>query len=128
MQVHPLLRLVVSQPHLFAEHAEAYAALASEEMKKVSSAWAVRIGLVAGAGVLAMLGLIWGGVSLLIAAALPSDDYPAGWALWVVPLTPIVVAAVLILIAKGKTMDRPFDVLRTQLRDDMAVVHEAGAP
>ena len=125
MQIHPLLKLVISQPHLLGEHVEAYAALAGEEMKKASSAWALRIGLFAGAGVLAVLGLFWGGVAMLIAAAVPSDDYPAGWALWVVPLVPIVIAALLVLVGRSKTMERPFEVLKQQLGDDMAVIREA---
>ena len=127
MQIHPLLKLAVSQPHLLGEHVEAYAALAGEEMKKASSAWALRLGLFAGAGVLGILGVIWGGVALLIAAAVPSDDYPAGWALWVVPLTPIVIAAVLVLVGRTKTMERPFEVLKQQFGDDMAVIREASS-
>ena len=52
MIIHPLLRLVVTQPHLLGEHAEANSALVGEEAKKVSTSLAVRIGigLYAGAG------------------------------------------------------------------------------
>lgn len=60
MQLHPLLKLAISHPHLVAEHAEAYVALAGEEMKKASSAWAVRIGLFAGAAFMLLIALIWG--------------------------------------------------------------------
>ena len=128
MLIHPLLKLAASQPHLLGDHLEAYAALAGEEMKKVSSGWALRIGMFAGAGVLALVGLIWVGVALLIAAAVPSDDYRAGWALWVVPLAPFVIAAMLVLVARAKKMVRPFEVLSQQFQADLAVVREASAP
>ena len=125
MQVHPLLKLAISHPHLVAEHAEAYAALAGEEMKKASSAWAVRIGLFAGAAFMLLIALIWGGIALMIAAAVPSDGSQSDWALWVVPLTPVVIAAGLALFARSRTIERPFAVLSKQLNDDMAVVREA---
>lgn len=88
MIIHPLLKLAMTQPHLLGDHVEAYAALVGEEAKKVSSSLAVRIGLYAGAGVLALIGLVLAGVALLLRASISPVDYPAGWALLIVPLTP----------------------------------------
>ena len=70
MFIHSLLRLAMSHPHVLGEHVEAYAALAGEELTKASTSWAVRIGLVAGAGLMALVGLVLVGVALLIAATL----------------------------------------------------------
>ena len=51
--IHPLLRLAATEPHLLGDHVEAYAALVGEEVAKVSTSWATRLGLYAAALVLA---------------------------------------------------------------------------
>ena len=60
------------EPHLLGDHVEAYAALVGEEVHKVSTSWAMRIGPYVGALLLALLGLGLVGVALLLWAALPS--------------------------------------------------------
>ena len=100
MTIHPLLRLVVSQPHLVAEHLEAYAALVGQEVSKLTASLAVRIGLYVGAGVLALLSLLLIGVSLLLRATVDPTGYSAGWALIVVPLTPLLLAVIMVFIAR----------------------------
>ena len=127
MTIHPLLRLAMSQPHLLGDHAEAYAALVGEEAKKVSSSLAMRIGLYAGAGILALIGLVLVGVALLLRASISSVDYPAGWALLVVPLTPFVIAAVMIFIARSKPIENAFDTVRKQIRSDMDLLREVSS-
>ncbi|MDQ2763512.1 MAG: phage holin family protein, partial [Pseudomonadota bacterium] len=98
--IHPLLRLAVQEPHLLAEHVKAYATLAGEDVSKISSSLALKGGLYAGAGILAMLGLILVGVALLLVGATSSVDHTT-WALIVVPLTPFVLAGVLVLVARS---------------------------
>lgn len=71
-------------------HVKAYVDLMSDEAKKVGVSHAVRVGLFAGAALLALIGIVLVGVALLLRASILSFDYPAGWALVVMPLTPIV--------------------------------------
>ncbi len=127
MTIHPLLKLAMSQPHLLGEHAEAYIALVGDEAKSVAISVAVRIGLYAGAGVLALIGLVLVGVALLLRASISSVDYPAGWALFVVPLTPFVIAAVMVFIARSKPIEKAFDVVKSQIRADMALLREVSS-
>ena len=127
MIIHPLLKLALTQPHLLGDHVEAYAALVGEETKKVSSSLAVRIGLYAGAGVLALIGLVLVGVALLLRASISSVDYPAGWALWVVPLTPFVIAAVMVLVARSKPIEKAFDAVKKQAKADMDLLREVSS-
>ena len=117
----------MTQPHLLGDHVEAYAALVGEEAKKVSASLAMRIGLYAGAGVLALIGLILVGVALLLRASISSVDYPAGWALVVVPLAPFVIAAVMVLVARSKSIENAFDTVKKQIRSDMELMREVSS-
>ncbi len=128
MKIHPLLRLVVSQPHLIGDHLQAYIELLRAEAAKLSSALIVRIGLLAGAAVLALLGILLVGVALLLRATVPSIDYPAGWALVVVPLVPLAAAAVMVMIARSKPIDSGLSTLKQQMNADKEMLREASAP
>lgn len=128
MTIHPLLKLAMSQPHLIGQHLEAYTALVSDEAKKVSASMVIRIGLYAGAGLSALIGLLLIGVALLIRASVSSIDYPAGWALVVVPLTPFVVAAVLVFTARSKPAEKAFDVVKTQIKADIDLLKGVSSP
>jgi hypothetical protein len=122
--IHPLLRLAATEPHLLGDHVEAYAALVGEEVSKVSTSWTKRIGLYLVGLCMVGVGLVLVGVALLLCAALPSSDYPAPWAMIVVPLTPFVIAAVCVLAARATQVDKPFEAVRTQLNADMAMLRE----
>ena len=128
MKIHPVLRLVVSEPHLIGEHVHAYVELVRAEVGKLSSALVVRIGLFAGAAVFALLGILLVGVALLLRATVPSSDYPAGWALIVVPLVPLVAAAVMVMVARAKPIDSGLSTLKQQMNADKAMLREASAP
>ena len=127
MTIHPLLKLAMSQPHLLGDHLEAYAALVGEEAKKVSTSLAMRIALYAGAGVMALIGLVLIGVALLLRASISSADYPAGWALLVVPLTPFVLAAAMVLFARSKPIEKAFDVVKSQVKADIDLLREVSS-
>lgn len=127
MTIHPLLKLVMTKPHLLGSHVEAYAALVGDEAKKISTSLAMRVGLYAGAGVLALIGLILVGVALLLRASISSVDYPAGWALFVVPLAPFVIAAVMVVVARSKPIEKAFDIVKQQVKADMDLLKEVSS-
>jgi hypothetical protein len=117
MIIHPLLRLAVSQPHLLGGHVEGYAALLGEEAKKASTSLALRAGLYAAAGLMAAIGLVLVGVSLLIYAAVSAELYG-------VPVTPLAIAAVLAWVARSKPAEKAFAGVKRQVRADMDLLRE----
>jgi hypothetical protein len=125
--IHPLLRLAATEPQLIGDHVEAYAALVGEEVSKVSTALITRVALYAAALGMAVVGLVLVGVALLFCAAVPSSDYPAPWAMFVVPLAPFVIAAVCIVVARAKPSEKAFDTIKKQLNADMAMLREVSA-
>jgi cytochrome bd-type quinol oxidase subunit 2 len=125
--IHPLLRLAATEPHLLGDHIEAYAALVGEEVSKVSTSLITRIALFVGALCMVAVGLVLVGVALLFCAAIPSSDYPAPWAMFVVPLAPFVIAAACVFFARSKPTDKPFDTIKKQLNADMAMLREVSA-
>jgi len=125
--IHPLLRLAATEPHLLGDHVEAYASMIGEEVSKASTSWAVRVGLLLAAAALVVVGLVLAGVSLLFVAALPASDFPAPWALIVVPAVPFVIAVVCAMVAKSKPSVSAFDKIKGQLDADMAMLREVSA-
>lgn len=123
MMIHPLLRLAIKEPHLLADHLSAYAALASEEVSKTSLSLAWQIGLYAGAGVMAFVGLILIGVAFLLVGATPSDGHTT-WILIVVPLMPFVIAGAMVLFARSKPVENAFDAFKRQVNADLALIRE----
>lgn len=125
--IHPLLRLAATQPHLLGDHVEAYAALVGEEVSKVSTSLMIRAGLLLGAALMVVVGLVLVGVALMLRATVPAGDYTAGWALFVVPLTPFVIGAICIVVARVQSTEKPFDTIKKQLNADMAMLREVSA-
>ena len=125
--IHPLLRLAATEPHLLGDHVEAYAALIGEELEKVSTSFITKAVLLATALVMVAVGLVLVGVALLFCAAIPSIDYPAPWAMFVVPLAPFVIAVGCVVFARSRPTTKPFDTVKKQLNADMAMLREVSA-
>ena len=125
--IHPLLRLIVTEPHIVGDHVEAYADLVSEELKKAGTAWALRIGLYVAALFLAAVGLVFTGVAIMLWGTVPSAGYPAGWVLLAVPLVTFALAGICIVVAMSKPIENALDNVAEQLNADMAMLHEVSA-
>ena len=125
--IHPLLRLAATQPHLLGDHVEAYAALVGEEVSKVSTSLMMRVGLYLVALVMFAIGLVLVGVALMLRATVPATDYSAGWALFVVPLTPFVLAAICVVVARAKPIEQAFATIKKQINADMAMLREVAS-
>lgn len=126
--IHPLLRLAATEPQLLGDHVEAYAALVGEEVSRASSSWLMRIGLYVVALAMLGVGLVLVGVALLLVATIPASEYPATWAVIVVPIAPFVIAAVCILVARSKPIASAFDKIKAQLNADMSMLRDVSAP
>ena len=123
--MHPLLRLIATQPHLLADHAEAYAELLEAEVGQLSSAWKRRA--VLNAVALCSLGVsaVLAGVALMLWAVIPGTSIQAPWALVAAPLLPFGVAALCLLAARPQVSGGGFDKLRQQLKADLLMLREA---
>ena len=126
--IHPVLKLIATEPHLVGDHVEAYAELVGEEISKVSSGWIRRIALWAIAGILALLGLVLVGVALIAWATTPDTDVRSIWLLVAVPVVPLVGAAVAAMSARAHTIGNAFDTVKAQINADMAMLREVSAP
>lgn len=124
--IHPLLRLVASQPQLVAEHAHAYAELFGEDLGKTAATlkWQALFGIAA--LVLGSAAAVLAGVALMLWGVSPPGAVHAAWALFAAPLLPASLAAWCILAAR-RAADAPFETLKQQLAADMSMLREAGA-
>ena len=125
--IHPLLRLIATEPHLLGDHVEAYAELVGDEVSKASTGWVTRIGLYAAAAMMLGICLVLAGASVLLWAALPTAIHTAPWAMVVTPLVPLVVAVACVVMARSKPTQSGFDTVRRQLSADMAMLREVSA-
>lgn len=125
MTIHPLLRIVLTRPELLADHAAAYGALIENEAGKVAGSWAAKIALYAGAAIMALFAVLFTGIALMLRGTVPSETYPAGWALWAVPLACLLLAVGLGLMAKSKPIEQALAVVKAQLHSDLALLQEA---
>ncbi len=126
--MHPLLRLIMSQPGLLVDHAEAYAELVSAEFSKASVNW--KRSLLLDAIAICSLGVaaVLAGVAVMLWATIPASDIRAPWALMVTPLLPAVVALVCMVAARSRNDAHAFDDLKEQVAADMVMLRVADAP
>jgi hypothetical protein len=126
--IHPLLRLIATEPQILGDHVEAYAELVGDEVRKTSGAWAMRLGLYLGALSLLGIGLVFTGVALMLWAALPPSGLQAPWVLVAVPAITFVAALVCAIQARRTPIGSAFDNVKKQLSADMAMLREVSAP
>ena len=127
MSIHPLLRLVATQPQLLADHVEAYAALVNEEMGNAVSVWKRRVLLNAIALGLLAVGVMLGGVALMLWAVIPTPNIRAAWALVIVPAVPLVVSLLCLLACQRET-PLAFADVKQQLAADFMMLREVSSP
>src|SRR5471032_1824378 len=97
--IHPLLKLIATEPQILGDHVEAYAELVGDEVRKTSSAWSLRIALYLAALALACVALVLTGVALMLWATLPPAGFQVPWVLVAVPAAGFVAAIVCVLLA-----------------------------
>lgn len=125
--MHPLLHLIVKQPQLLSEHAEAYVELFGEELGMATTQWKRRATLSAIGAFSASVGIVLAGVALMLWAVVPADTMNSPWALLVVPLVPVAAAVACFVMARQRPETQAFDNMRRQLREDVAMFREANA-
>ncbi len=126
--IHPLLRLIATEPQILGDHVEAYAELVGDEVRKTSSAWSLRIGLYLAALALAGVALVLTGVAVMLWASLPPSGFQLPWLLVAVPATAFGAAIVCVVLARRNPVENAFDNVKKQLSADMAMLREVSAP
>ena len=126
MTIHPLLRLVATQPQLLADHAEAYAGLVGEEMGRTAAVWKQRVVLNMVALSLVAVATVLGGVALMLWAVMPAAQIQAPWALIAAPVVPLVLA-LYCLFAGRRQGGASFADLKQQLAADLSMLREVSA-
>lgn len=124
--IHPLLRLVATQPQLLADHAEAYAGLVGEEIGRSAASFKQRMLLSAIALCLIGVAAVLTGVALMLWAVLPAAGMQAPWALIAAPAVPALIALVCGVAGRQKPTDR-FAELKQQVAADLVMLREVSA-
>lgn len=124
MTIHPIVYVAARRPHLLAVHAKAYGDLLLEEGRRTLSSLALHAALYAAAGVLGLLGLLFGGVALLLYAAVPGE-LRSGWLLAALPCASMLIAAACVLVARVLPVNCTLDVVGRQVKADIDMIHEA---
>ncbi len=125
--IHPIIHVAARRPQLLAEHAKAYGDLLLEEGRRTLASLVLHAVLYAAAGVLGGLGLVFGGVALLLYAAV-AGELRNGWLLVALPCTSMVAAGVCIIVARVLPVDLELDVVGRQVRADIDMIREAEQP
>jgi len=121
--IHPLLRLIATQPQLLADHAEAYAGLVGEEVSKAATVWKRKAALSAVALCMGGVSLVLIGVAAMLWAVSPADHVHAAWALIAAPAVPAVIAVLCILLSRSGEADAFVD-LKQQVAADLSLLRE----
>lgn len=123
--IHPLVRLLASEPHLVAEHVGAYAALIESEAKDVQRRWTLRLALSIVALVCLVIAAMLTGVALMLWAVTPGLSTGAQWMLVIAPAVPAVVAIAAGVVAKRPSAERAFAGIQAQIKSDIQMIHQA---
>jgi len=126
--IHPLVRLIATEPQLFAEHVGAYASMINSEAQHVQRNWTLRILLSALALCCIGIAAVLTGVALMLWAITPGLSSEAQWALGAAPAVPAIVALVAGLIARRPAAERAFATIRAQVAADLKMLSDVRSP
>jgi hypothetical protein len=127
MSIHPIVHIAARTPQLLVEHAKAYGDLLLAELRHTLTSLVVHAVLYIGAAALAVLGVLFGGVSLLVYGTATGDPRH-GWLLIAVPVVPLILSAAFFAVARRLPVNVTLGVVEDQLKADIAMLHEARLP
>lgn len=117
----PLFRVVVQQPELLLDHAQAYAELFEAEITALGSAYGRRARLATAMLCFMAIGATLSGVAVMLVSVMSPVGDSAVWTLGVVPILPFG-AALWCYLALRAPAAAPFEVLRHQMQTDMQML------
>lgn len=120
--IHPLVRLLASEPHLLTEHLGAYASLIGREAQDAKQQWVLRAvlsGLALGCMVIA---ITLAGVALMLWAVLPGLSEPALWVLGGVPALPALISLGSLGWLRARSDKGVFTAVQAQVSSDLQML------
>ena len=123
--IHPIVRLLATEPHLLTDHVGAYAALIECEAKEVQRRWTMKLVLSVVALVLLAIAAVLTGVALMLYAVTPALSNGAQWALGAAPAVPLALAIGAGLVARRPSAERAFASIQAQISADLKMLNEA---
>jgi hypothetical protein len=126
--MHPLLRLLLSQPGLLGEHAQGYAELLASELTSLRRATQRHLVWLVAAAIAATAALVLAGVAVLLWATLPTLPPGALWVCVATPAAPLAAALLCLLPLRSAAGDEAFVHLKQQLLLDLQLLQEVGSP
>jgi hypothetical protein len=126
--IHPLFRLIVSDPQLLADHVEAYSELVAEEVGAVTTQIKKRAMLHAVSLACVFVGVVLAGVAVMLWAVIPADNMNSPLALFIAPCVPIALGIWAHFAAKAPVAEHGFKTIREQLAADAAMLRGVTAP
>lgn len=127
MTIHPIVFVAARQPQLIAAHVKAYADLLLEEGRRTFSSLLLRATLYAVASMLVLLGVVFGGMALLLYAAV-ATELRNGWLLVALPCSLILIGGVSAVAARALPVNVTTSALSAQLKEDIDMIHEVRHP
>lgn len=125
--IHPFIRLLVSRPQLLLSHLGGYADLAAAQMQMTLGTLKARAVLMGSMAGLAVLTVFIGGTALLLVGAIPVEQMPMPWLLWLAPLLPLLGTLLCLWLLNRRPLVWSLDVLREQAALDAAMFREVSA-
>lgn len=122
-----LLRVMVQQPDVLLDHAQAYVELFEAELATLGTATARRIYVSTAMVCCIAIAVTLAGMALMLVFLLPHADAYALWALGVIPLVPFA-AGLWCVVALRSTPAVPFALLRRQITADIHMLRGATHP
>lgn len=127
--IHPLFRLLVSEPQMLAEHVEGYAELVAEEVGAATERVKRRVLLHAVSVVAILVALLMASMALLLWAAIPTENMRAPWVLLIAPAAPALVAVWAQVAARSRSSDsKGMTAIREQFAADAAMLKSVTEP
>jgi hypothetical protein len=125
--IHPLFRLLVSEPQLLADHVEAYSELVAAEVGAVTTQLKRRAMLHGLSVVLLVLGTFFAGIAVMLWAVIPTDSMNHPLVLWATPVIPLVMAVWAHFAARAPVAEHGTQTIREQLAADAAMLRSVSA-
>ncbi|MEK8026701.1 phage holin family protein [Pseudaquabacterium rugosum] len=122
--IHPLFRLLASEPGKLVEHAGAYAELARAETAGNVRGVGRRLACLAAAVLLGGTAVGLAGMAVLLAATIPLQQMPLPAALWLVPAVPALAAVLCAWVARRPMPGRWLPTVRAQWQADLALLRQ----
>jgi hypothetical protein len=120
-----LVKLIVMQPQLLLTHVQNYGGLLMEGWQQAVASWKSRLWLYLLSAISGVLGLACGAGALMLWAALPVLNSNNAWVLVALPVTLLLLSALLYQAAQRCQWGTPFDEVQSQLELDMLAICQA---